>query len=129
MAGPPNDLGIYLFDAWGNLNLVYRDPAIVVGTLTTCFLAVGTTLLLLRAFGVGIGLLTANLVTIVFVLTLSHVVFITANWRRAAADGASERAAVLRGLLGVEKPRVAVKRSGARKKAEKRPSAAPESRG
>jgi mono/diheme cytochrome c family protein len=28
MAGPPNDLGIYLFDAWGNLNLVYRDPAI-----------------------------------------------------------------------------------------------------
>ncbi|MHB0956585.1 MAG: HzsA-related protein [Pirellulaceae bacterium] len=28
MAGPPNDLGIYLFDAWGNLNLLYRDPAI-----------------------------------------------------------------------------------------------------
>jgi len=28
MPGPPNDLGIYLFDAFGNLNLVYRDPAI-----------------------------------------------------------------------------------------------------
>ena len=27
-AGPPNDLGIYLFDAFGNLNLIYRDPAI-----------------------------------------------------------------------------------------------------
>ena len=28
MAGPPNDLGIYLFDAFGNLNLIYRDPQI-----------------------------------------------------------------------------------------------------
>jgi mono/diheme cytochrome c family protein len=28
MPGPPNDLGLYLFDAFGNLNLVYRDPAI-----------------------------------------------------------------------------------------------------
>ncbi|MHB8971137.1 MAG: HzsA-related protein [Pirellulaceae bacterium] len=28
MPGPPNDLGVYLFDAWGNLNLVYRDAAI-----------------------------------------------------------------------------------------------------
>lgn len=28
MPGPPDDLGIYLFDAFGNLNLVYRDPAI-----------------------------------------------------------------------------------------------------
>ncbi len=26
--GPPDDLGIYLFDAFGNLNLIYRDPAI-----------------------------------------------------------------------------------------------------
>ncbi len=28
MPGPDNDLGIYLFDAFGNLTLVYRDPAI-----------------------------------------------------------------------------------------------------
>ncbi len=28
MPGPPNDLGIYLFDAFGNLNLIYRDPSI-----------------------------------------------------------------------------------------------------
>lgn len=28
MPGPPNDLGIYLFDAFGNLNLIYRDPEI-----------------------------------------------------------------------------------------------------
>lgn len=69
------------------IGLVYRDVAIVVGTLATCLTSVGVTLLLVQAFGVGIGLLTANLVTIVFVLTLSHVVFLTANWRRAAAVG------------------------------------------
>jgi hypothetical protein len=28
MPGPPNDLGIYLFDSFGNLNLIYRDPEI-----------------------------------------------------------------------------------------------------
>lgn len=28
MPGPPNDLGIYLFDRFGNLNLLYRDPRI-----------------------------------------------------------------------------------------------------
>lgn len=28
MPGPVNDLGIYLFDAFGNLNLLYRDPQI-----------------------------------------------------------------------------------------------------
>ena len=28
MPGPPNDLGCYLFDAFGNLTLIYRDPAI-----------------------------------------------------------------------------------------------------
>jgi len=28
MPGPPNDLGLYLFDAFGNLSLIYRDPAI-----------------------------------------------------------------------------------------------------
>ncbi|MHC4406409.1 MAG: HzsA-related protein, partial [Planctomycetota bacterium] len=28
MPGPPNDLGLYLFDAFGNLTLLYRDPAV-----------------------------------------------------------------------------------------------------
>ncbi len=28
MPGEPNDLGIYLFDTFGNLNLLYRDPQI-----------------------------------------------------------------------------------------------------
>lgn len=66
------------------IGIVYRDAAIVLGTLATCLVSVSVTLLAVQALNVGIGLLTANLVTIVFVLTLSHVVFLTANWRRAA---------------------------------------------
>ncbi len=74
------------------IGLVYRDLAVVLGTLTTCIVSVGCTLLIVQLSDVGIGLLTANLVTIVFVLTLSHVVFLTANWRRLS--GALDRAAV-----------------------------------
>ena len=78
------------------IGLVYRDVAIVVGTLTTCFGAVAVTLILVRAIGVPIGLLTANLVTIVFVIALSHVVFLTTNWkRRAAAETDRGRALTL----------------------------------
>jgi predicted RND superfamily exporter protein len=75
------------------IGLVYRDVAIVVGTLATCFTAVSVTLIAVRAIGVPIGLLTANLVTIVFVIALSHVVFLTTNWkRRAAAESDRSRA-------------------------------------
>jgi predicted RND superfamily exporter protein len=80
------------------IGLVYRDAAIVVGTLTTCFVSVSVTLMAVQVIGVPIGLLTANLVTIVFVLTLSHVVFLTANWRRAASEIADRDAALLRGM-------------------------------
>jgi predicted RND superfamily exporter protein len=62
--------------------LIYRNVGIVAGALTTCVTACAATLLLTRAMGIEIGLLTANLITIVFVLTLSHIVFLTANWRR-----------------------------------------------
>lgn len=62
--------------------VLYRDARIVAGTLLSCLSACAGTLLAARAFGIGIGLLTANIVTIVFVLTLSHTVFIVANWRQ-----------------------------------------------
>ena len=78
--------------------LIYRDAAIVVGTLTTCFVAVSATLMVTQALGVGIGLLTANLVTIVFVLTLSHVVFLTANWSRASQAETNRTEALRRGI-------------------------------
>jgi predicted RND superfamily exporter protein len=75
--------------------MVYRDAAIVVGTLSTCFASVSLTLLATQVVRVPIGLLTANLVTIVFVLTLSHVVFFTANWKRRAAASQDRDEALL----------------------------------
>lgn len=72
------------------MTAIYRDAAVVVGTLATCFISVGVTLLMVQALDIGIGLLTANLVTIVFVLTLSHVVFLTGNWRQPDAFAAPE---------------------------------------
>jgi predicted RND superfamily exporter protein len=80
------------------IGLVYRDAAIVVGTLATCFVSVSLTLVVVQLIGVPIGLLTANLVTIVFVITLSHVVFMTANWRRAVAGAADRSVATLKGI-------------------------------
>ena len=65
--------------------LVYRNWRIVAGTMLSCICACAATLLATAVAGVGIGLLTANIVTVVFVLTLSHTVFLTAAWRRATA--------------------------------------------
>ncbi len=86
------------------MTFIYRDAAVVVGTLATCFISVGVTLLLVQALDIGIGLLTANLVTIVFVLTLSHVVFLTGNWQRLPGRPGSveveDRSARVRATVG-----------------------------
>src|SRR6185503_12842366 len=52
----------------------------LLGSLTACAVAALSTLLVQQWLGGRIGLLTANLVTISFVLTQSHVVFLTNNW-------------------------------------------------
>ncbi len=71
---------------------IYRDARLVAGILATCLTACAASLAVLRLAGLGIGVLTANIVTIVFVLTLSHLVYLTANWRRIAARPGAGRA-------------------------------------
>ena len=78
--------------------LIYRNLRIAAGALTTCVSACAATLLLTHAMGIQIGLLTANLITIVFVLTLSHIVFLTANWRRAGTLGLASDERVARAV-------------------------------
>ena len=82
------------------LALVYRDAAVVAGTLVTSLISVSATLVLTKAMGVAIGLLTANLITIVFVLTLSHLVFLTGSWRITSA-AATDRAAAAAAAVGL----------------------------
>ncbi len=59
---------------------VYRNWLVVLGTLTACVAACTLTISIAHLLGIAIGLMTANIATIVFVLTLSHMVFITSNW-------------------------------------------------
>jgi len=65
--------------------LIYRSFKILVGTLISCLDACVLTLVISQLLKVKIGILTANISTIVFVITLSHIVFITNNWRKMSA--------------------------------------------
>ncbi|MFN2623777.1 MAG: RND family transporter [Chthoniobacterales bacterium] len=64
--------------------VMFRSIRIFVGMLATCASAVLLTLLLQSIFGGRIGVLTVNLGTIVFVVALSHLVYMTFNWQTLA---------------------------------------------
>src|SRR2546421_5357367 len=61
--------------------VMFRSLRVFVGMLATCTSAVLLTLLLDSFFGEKIGILTVNLGTIVFVVALSHLVYMTFNWQ------------------------------------------------
>jgi len=62
---------IFIFHSW----------QIFLGMIITCLNAAALTLISSRLLDVKVGILTANLTTIIFVLTLSHIVFLTFNWK------------------------------------------------
>ena len=74
------------------ISLLYRSLPPVAGTLLSCLGACLITLTALNLLAVPIGMLTANIATVVFVLTLSHTVFLTANWKRVRPGLAPEEA-------------------------------------
>jgi uncharacterized protein len=80
---------------------LFRSAKITLGMLAVCSSAVLLTLLLQALFGQKIGILTANITTIVFVVTLSHLVYMTFNWQTTAnggdagADGTADNRAEL----------------------------------
>src|SRR3989449_2695590 len=63
---------------------MFRSARVFLGMLATCTSAVLLTLLLQALFGKRIGILTVNLGTIVFVIALSHLVYMTFNWQTLA---------------------------------------------
>jgi predicted RND superfamily exporter protein len=64
--------------------VMFRSTRVFVGMLATCTNAVLLTLFLQSLFGKKIGILTVNLGTIVFVVALSHLVYMTFNWQTLA---------------------------------------------
>ncbi len=64
--------------------VLFRSVRLFVGMLCTCASAVLLTLLLQSTLGHKIGILTVNLGTIVFIVALSHLVYMTFNWQTLA---------------------------------------------
>jgi predicted RND superfamily exporter protein len=71
--------------------LMFRSMAILIGTLVSCINACTITLIVSHLAGVKIGILTANIFTIIFVLTLSHIVFLTHNWQEIRRENDEEK--------------------------------------
>ncbi len=68
--------------------IVFRSLQILLGALSACAIASFLTLLAGPLTGMEPGILTPNVSTIIFVLTLSHIMFLAANWTNAARQGA-----------------------------------------
>lgn len=66
------------------MTAMFRSLRLFLGMLATCTSAVLLTLLLQSMFWQKIGILTVNLGTIVFVIALSHLVYMTFNWQTLA---------------------------------------------
>lgn len=67
--------------------VIYRSGWILLGAIHCAWTAAVLDFLALKLLGVDPGPLGANLWTIAFILTLSHVVFISGNWERLARAG------------------------------------------
>ena len=66
--------------------VLFRSWKLTLGMLAACTSAVLVTLLVQSMFGEKIGILTANLTTIVFVIALSHLVYMTFNWQALSSQ-------------------------------------------
>src|SRR5205085_305111 len=64
------------------LFIIFRSPLILLGTFIACIDSSACTLIATQLLRIPIGPLTANLSTMVFVMTLSPIVFLTFNWKR-----------------------------------------------
>jgi predicted RND superfamily exporter protein len=83
MAG---DLKIFSLAAVGVfgvvLFLIFRSPWILLGAFVACANSAAATLIINQSIHIPIGPVTASLSTMVFVMTLSPMVFLTYNWIR-----------------------------------------------
>ncbi|MFC1805278.1 RND family transporter [Candidatus Omnitrophota bacterium] len=65
---------------------IFRSKSVLLGTILSCLNAVMWTFKITSLIGIPISILTANLGTIIFVMTLSHIIFLTFNWRIFRSD-------------------------------------------
>jgi predicted RND superfamily exporter protein len=73
------------------LFVIFRSPWVLLGTFVACADSSALTLIVTQLTHIPIGPLTANLSTIVFVMTLSPIVFLTFNCGRVREERGRER--------------------------------------
>ncbi len=66
--------------------VLFRSKGAFFGTMITCINAAMWTFMLSYLMHIPIGILTANLGTIICILTLSHIIFLTYNWKKACTE-------------------------------------------
>lgn len=66
--------------------MIFHSKSVLCGTLVSCLSACMWTLMITELINIPMGLLTANLGTIIFVMTLSHIIFLIFNWRALKPD-------------------------------------------
>jgi predicted RND superfamily exporter protein len=66
------------------LLIIYRSFLIVIASLICCSICSIASLLILSLMGHQIGILTANLIVIIYVLAQSHLIFLTSNFQQLA---------------------------------------------
>ena len=71
------------------LLIIFGSIKILIGTFITCLAAIIFTLISMAALEIPVGILTANLSTMIFIITQSHIIFLTSNWKRIAQDTGS----------------------------------------
>jgi predicted RND superfamily exporter protein len=59
----------------------FHSRKVLLGTVVAALNACMWTFMIAQLLQIPMGLLTANLGTIIFVMTLSHIIFLTYNWR------------------------------------------------
>lgn len=77
------------------LFVIFRSPWVLLGAFVACANSSAATLIINQRIHIPIGPVTANISTMVFVMTLSPMVFLTFNWKRIRKQNETDgRAAV-----------------------------------
>ncbi len=72
------------------LLVIFRSLWVLLGTFVACAVSSAATLLITQRLHIPIGPVTANLSTMVFVMTLSPIVYLTFNWKKIHEQQDSE---------------------------------------
>jgi len=65
---------------------IFHSRSVLLGAMLSCLNACMWTFMITNLMHIPMGLLTANLGTIIFVMTLSHIIFLTFSWRSFSSD-------------------------------------------